>query len=255
MSDKRKCEGCGDSAPLPFDFTMAFQPIVDVAAAKVWGYEALVRGPNGEGAGSVLGQVDPDSRYRFDQACRVKAIDLAARLFPSGEGLKLSINFMPNAVYQPAACLRTSMLAARRHGTAHEDILFEFTEQERIEDVGHVERIVGEYRNRGFLTAIDDFGAGYAGLNLLAKFQPDIVKLDMDLIRDIHSSPARQVIIAGIVWMARSLGVSVLAEGVETEDELVVLRAAGIRLLQGYYFAKPAFESLPPVEFTMAAAA
>jgi EAL domain-containing protein (putative c-di-GMP-specific phosphodiesterase class I) len=226
---------------------MAFQPIVDVAAAKVWGYEALVRGPNGEGAGSVLRQVDPESRYRFDQACRVKAIDLAARLFPRDEALKLSINFMPNAVYEPAACLRTSMLAARRHGIAHENIVFEFTEQERIEDVGHVERIVGEYRNRGFLTAIDDFGAGYAGLNLLAKFQPDIVKLDMELIRNIHSSPARQVIVAGIVWMARSLGVSILAEGVETEDELLVLRAAGIRLLQGYFFAKPAFQALPDV--------
>jgi EAL domain-containing protein (putative c-di-GMP-specific phosphodiesterase class I) len=154
---------------------------------------------------------------------------------------------MPNAVYEPAACLRTSMLAARRHGIPHQNIIFEFTEGERIEDVGHVERIVGEYRDRGFLTAIDDFGAGYAGLNLLARFQPDVVKLDMELIRGIQSSPARQVIVAGIVWMARSLGITVLAEGVETEDEVTVLRAAGIRLLQGYYFAKPAFEALPDV--------
>lgn len=253
MAEQRKCEGCGDESELAFDFSMAFQPIVDVSKGRVWGYEALVRGLNGEGAGTVLSQVEPQSRYRFDQACRVKAIDLAARLFPRGERPKLSINFMPNAVYEPAACLRTSMLAAKRNGIPHEGIVFEFTEQEKIADVSHVERIVGEYRGRGFLTAIDDFGAGYAGLNLLAKFQPDILKIDMDIVRGIQSSPARQVIIAGIVWMARSLGVTLLAEGVEAEEEVLVLRAAGINLLQGYYFARPAFEALPDVHFSVGA--
>ena len=77
--------------------------------------------------------------------------------------------------------------------------------------------------------------------------QPDLLKIDMELLRDIHRSSAKQVIVAGIVTMARALGVTVLAEGVENEDELAVLRAAGISLFQGYYFAKPALMALPPV--------
>lgn len=255
MSDRKSCEGCRDGTELPFEFSMAFQPIVDVRAGRVWGYEALVRGPGGEGAWHVLSQVDADNRYRFDQACRVKAIEVASRLFPRGEDIKLSINFMPNAVYEPAACLRTSVAAVERAGIKRENVLFEFTEAEEVRDVGHVGRIVGEYRRQGFLTAIDDFGAGFAGLNLLAKYQPDLVKVDMELIRGIEGSEARQVIFAAITWMTRTLGIQLIAEGIETEAELQVLRAAGVNLLQGYYFAKPAFEALPPVNFSFAAAA
>lgn len=91
------CTWCRDGVDLPFEFKMAFQPIVDVARGKVWGYEALVRGPNGEGAGSVLGQVSDDLKYQFDQAARVMAIEAAGALFGDRD-LKLSINFMPNAV-------------------------------------------------------------------------------------------------------------------------------------------------------------
>ncbi|WP_298952476.1 EAL domain-containing protein [uncultured Methylobacterium sp.] len=240
------CQGCRDGAPLPFTFTMAFQPILDVDQGRVWGYEALVRGEDGQGAGWVLGQVDEANRYKFDQACRVKAIELAGALFPDAE-TKLSINFMPNAVYEPAACIRATLEAAHRVGFARRQIMFEFTENERITDVGHLQRIIVEYRKQGFLTALDDFGAGYAGLNLLASFQPDLIKLDMDLIRGIAASPARQTIVAAVTAMARELGVTVLAEGVETEAELLVLRAAGIRLFQGYLFARPELARLPAV--------
>ena len=252
---RASCEGCRNGEELDFDFSMAFQPIVDTAAGRVWGYEALVRGSGGEDAPSVLARIGEDNRYRFDQRCRIKAIETAARLMPAGADLKLSINFMPNAVYEPAACLRTSVLAARRAGIPHENIVFEFTEGEEVRELGHVERIVDEYRQQGFLTAIDDFGAGYAGLNLIANFQPDIVKIDMGLVRGIADSPARQVIMAAIVWMARTLDVTVLAEGIETESELRLLQAAGVRLFQGYYFGKPAFEALPAVDLSESAAA
>jgi EAL domain-containing protein (putative c-di-GMP-specific phosphodiesterase class I) len=248
--DRKTCEGCRDGTELDFDFTMAFQPIVDVAAARVWGYEALVRGIRGESAGSVLERVNADNRYRFDQACRVKAIETAARLYPPGEMLKLSINFMPNAVYEPAACLRTSVAAVNRTGMRREDVLFEFTEQEKVRDVSHVANIVEEYRRQGFLTAIDDFGAGYAGLGMLAQYQPDLLKIDMELVRGIEASRPRQVIVAGVVAMARHLDITILAEGVETEAEIRVLRAAGIDLMQGYYFAHPGFKSLPQVDLT-----
>ena len=245
--DRAGCQGCKSGEALPFEFTMAFHPIVDVSNGTVWGHEALVRGINGEGAGQILEQVTEANRYKFDQACRVKAIELAGRLFPQDGTTKLSINFMPNAVYEPAACIRATLDAARRIGFEHRQIMFEFTENERMTDIPHVRRIIEEYRKQGFATAIDDFGAGYAGLNLLAHFQPDFIKIDMELIRGILSSPAKQTIIACVTTMARELGVAVIAEGIETEAELSTLRAAGITLFQGYLFAKPTVASLPPV--------
>jgi EAL domain-containing protein (putative c-di-GMP-specific phosphodiesterase class I) len=225
---------------------MAFQPIVDMNTQQVWGYEALVRGVNGEPALSILSQVTEDIRYRFDQASRVMAIETAGELF-AGRDLRLSINFMPNAVYEPKACIQKSLAAAKRAHFPHRNLMFEFTEDEKMTDPAHVQRIVDAYRKFGFLTALDDFGAGYAGLGLLARLQPDLIKIDMELLRDIHLSRAKQAIIAGIVGMARTLGIQVLAEGVEIEQELVVLRAAGISLFQGYYFAKPALMALPEV--------
>jgi EAL domain-containing protein (putative c-di-GMP-specific phosphodiesterase class I) len=241
-----KCEGCREDIPLPFEFKMAFQPIVDLTNDRVWGYEALVRGPNGESAWSVLSQVTEEIRYRFDQAARVLAIETAGRLY-AGRDLKLSINFMPNAVYEPAACIQKSLAAARRVDFPHRNLMFEFTENERMEDPAHVQKIVETYKKFGFWTALDDFGAGYAGLGLLARLQPDLIKIDMELLRDIHLSRAKQAIIAGIVGIARELEITVLAEGVENADELTVLRAAGISLFQGYHFAKPALMALPDV--------
>lgn len=152
---------------------------------------------------------------------------------------------------QPLASVRRSR--PRRVGFAHDQITFEFTENERMVDVPRVQRIITEYRKQGFLTALDDFGAGHAGLNLLANFQPDLIKLDMELIRGISTSPTRQTIIACVTTMARELGITVLAEGVESEAELTALRAAGIRLFQGYYLAKPALAMLPNVQLAVAA--
>lgn len=244
MTERSGCGQCRSGEPLPFAFTMAFHPIVDIERNEVWGYEALVRGTEGQGAGYILGQVNDDNRYRFDQACRTKAIELAGGLFPAGD-VRLSINFLPNAVYEPAACIRATLEAARRIGFSHRRIMFEFTENERMTDVAHVQRIVADYRQRGFLTALDDFGAGYAGLGLLARFQPDLIKLDMELIRGIADSPARRAIVSGVIGIARTLGVAVIAEGIETEGELSALREAGITLFQGYLFARPAVAALP----------
>ena len=248
------CDGCTTSSRLDFDFSMAFQPIYDAAAGRVWGYEALVRGMAGEGAYDVLGRVLPEQKYRFDQDCRVKAIELAARLFPAGMDLMLSINFMPNAVYEPAACLRATLLAAGRANFPLSSIMFEFTENEEVTDTAHLTNIITEYRKHGFTTAIDDFGAGPAGLGLLVDFQPDLIKIDMKLIRGIDASPARQAVVAGIVAIASNLNISVLAEGIETEAEYLVLQATGVRLFQGYWFAKPAFEQLPAVRIPVATA-
>jgi EAL domain-containing protein (putative c-di-GMP-specific phosphodiesterase class I) len=240
------CAACKSGTELRFAFKMAFQPIVDVTQNRVWGYEALVRGPNGESAQSVLSQLTDDQLYRFDQAARVMAIETAGRLFDD-PAARLSINFMPNAVYEPRACIQKSLEAARRANFPPRNLMFEFTENERMNDPAHVENIVASYKKLGFLTALDDFGAGYAGLNLLARLQPDLIKIDMELLRDIHLVRSKQVIVSGLASMARQLDITVLAEGVESEAELTVLRAAGITLFQGYYFAKPAFMSLPSI--------
>ena len=240
------CKGCRDDIQLPFEFKMAFQPIVDTANGRVWGYEALVRGVNGESAFSILSQVTEDIRYQFDQASRVMAIETAGTLF-QGRDLRLSINFMPNAVYEPRACIQKSLAAAKRAQFPHQNLMFEFTENEKMADPEHVQRIVETYRDFGFITALDDFGAGYAGLGLLARLQPDLIKIDMELLRNIHISRAKQAIVAGIVGIARALDIQVLAEGVETEAEFMVLRAAGITLFQGYYFAKPSLMALPEI--------
>jgi EAL domain-containing protein (putative c-di-GMP-specific phosphodiesterase class I) len=238
----RGCSIC--TQPLGFEFTMAFQPIVDVAAGTVFAHEALVRGPNGEGAADVLARVTPESRYAFDRGCRVKAVELAARL---GMTSKLSINFLPNAVYDPDRCLATTLEAAARCGFPLDRIIFEVTENERVADRAHLRRIFHTYRRHGFGTAIDDFGAGYAGLNLLADYQPDIVKLDMLLIRGIHLDAVRRAIVAAMVRVCRELGIEMIAEGVESVEEARTLASMGIALMQGYLFARPAFEALPAV--------
>jgi EAL domain-containing protein (putative c-di-GMP-specific phosphodiesterase class I) len=239
---RTRCDGCRDGTPLPFDFTMAFQPIFDISAGRVWGYEALVRGTAGEGAGFVLGQVGPELVYGFDQACRVRAVELAGRLFPPDPDVKLSINFMPNAVYEPNACIRATLAAAARVGFDPNRLMFEFTENEKMQDVAHLRRIIAAYRAQGFTTAIDDFGAGYAGLSLLTELKPDLLKIDMTLIRGIDLSATKRAILGAVVTLARDLGVVLLAEGIETAEELAVVRSFGIDLCQGFLLGRPAFD-------------
>ncbi len=222
---------------------MAFQPIIDVVERKVLAQEALVRGASGEGAGFVLSQISDDGRYAFDQLCRTTAIELAAGLGLAGDGALLSINFLPNAVYEPRACIRQTLLAAGRAKFPLQNILFEFTETERV-DTAHLLGILNAYRAIGFKTAIDDFGSGYSGLRLLAQFQPDFVKIDMDLVRGVDTDRARRAIVANVLRMMHDLEIEVICEGVETADEYRCLRDLGVRLMQGYLFAKPAFAAL-----------
>ncbi|CAA7627683.1 EAL domain [Candidatus Terasakiella magnetica] len=235
-----KCGGgCADSSE--FSFIMAFQPVVDIVSGRIYAYEALVRGANGESASSVLAQVTEANRYAFDQACRVKAIETAARL---GLDRRLNINFMPNAVYHPEACLRLTLTTARQNGFPLDLITFEFTEDERIIDRNHLKGIVETYRQHGFMTALDDFGSGYAGLSLLADFQPDTIKIDRCLVDGIDIDKPRQAIVCGLLKTAEMLGLSVVAEGVERREEVATLHAMGIHLFQGFLFARPALGRL-----------
>lgn len=241
-----KCQGC-KSEGHDFDIAMAFQPIVDVQTGHPFAYEALVRGGNGEAAGEVLAKVTPENRYAFDQKCRVAAIEGAVAAGILDTDARISINFLPNAVYSPAACIQLTLKTARATGLPTERLIFEFTENEEMADTDHVRNIVDTYRQMGFGTAIDDFGAGHAGLGLLAKFQTDFIKLDMDLIRGIEASMPRRMIVEGVIRIARSLDITVIAEGVETLAEYATLRAMGVRYIQGYLLARPGFKFLPHV--------
>jgi EAL domain-containing protein (putative c-di-GMP-specific phosphodiesterase class I) len=239
------CVGCSSDA-LPFEITFAFQPIVDLRNGRIESYEALVRGTQGQSAASILAGVDEATQYRFDQTCRITAIALAARL---GMKTNLNLNFLPNAVYRPELCIKTTLAAARAVDFPVDRIVFEVVESENVDDPNHLRNILSEYKRLGFTTAIDDFGAGYAGLGFLADFQPDIIKLDMHLVRDVDHDAPRQAIVRAIIGLCRELKIRTVAEGVETFAEYVWLAEAGADLFQGYLFAKPGFETLPAVDF------
>ncbi|MCC5015084.1 MULTISPECIES: EAL domain-containing protein [unclassified Legionella] len=229
---------------LKFDFTFAFQPIVDVNKEEIFAYEALVRGLKGEGAEEILSKVNDTNRYRFDQECRIRSIFLAQKL-----GMKecISINFLPNAIYSPELCIRTTIAAAEKANFPLGKIIFEVTESEQIHDPKKLLTIFQYYQNRGFATAIDDFGAGYAGLGLLSDFQPNFIKIDIKLVRNINSNPVKQAMVKGIILTVKLLNIKIIAEGIETAAEARWFKENGISLMQGYYFASPGFECLPKV--------
>ncbi len=242
---KLSCGECLEGNILPFSFSMAFQPIVNCNSKSIYSLEALVRGTNGESAYEILSKVNDSNRYQFDQSCRVKAIELASKL---GIDSYLNINFLPNAVYKPENCIAATLEASEKFNFPVNKLIFEITEGEKITDQEHVLSIFIEYKKRGMKTAIDDFGAGYSGLNLLAKFQPDYVKLDMELIRDIHKDRVRKAIVKSILSCCDEIGIKVKAEGVETIEEYECLKDMGIYLFQGYYFAKPKYEGFDKVD-------
>lgn len=247
MKEKFKFVGCNDCRNLDIlgiKFTMAFQPIVNFHEKTIFGYEALVRGPNKEGADYILSQVTDSNRYKFDQAIRVRALDLAKKL--NLEGM-LSINFLPNAVYRPETCIRATLEAAAELNFPTNRIMFEVTEGEKVKDHDHLKKIFIEYKKQNFITAIDDFGAGYAGLNLLADWQPDVIKLDMSLTRNIDNDRVRRSLVFGIIAVCKELSIQIIAEGIETKEERDTLYSQGVYLFQGYYFARPGFECLPEI--------
>lgn len=243
----RPCDSCDCDVSLEFAIAMAFQPIVDIQTETIFAHEALVRGEKGQGAWEILSRVTDKNRYSFDQTCRTTAIRIASEL---GCKQRLSINFLPNAVYEPEACLQFTLRAAKKYHFPREKIIFEVTEHERVDSEKIVD-IFRTYQTKGFLTAIDDFGEGFAGLNLLAQFQPDIIKLDMQLIRNIHNNKAKQAILKGILLTAELLEITVLGEGIEAREEFDYLKAQGLRYMQGYFLARPQFMQLARKEDVM----
>ncbi len=134
-----------------FDFSFAFQPIVNAQTKDTVFFEALVRGPKGEPAGEIFARLDEANRYRFDQACRVKAIYLASRLKLHN---RLSINLFPNAIYQAGFSIKTTLEASEEYGFPTDRIIFEVTEDERITHPNRVIKAIKTYNELGFQIAI-----------------------------------------------------------------------------------------------------
>jgi EAL domain-containing protein (putative c-di-GMP-specific phosphodiesterase class I) len=227
-------------------YTFAFQPIVDVHLREVHSYEALIRGTANQSAYVVLQQVPVEQLHFFDERVRVEAILMAAHL---GIDCLLNVNFLPQALCHSTTSIVSTLEAADRARLSLERIVIEITEGEIIEDQPRFADLINEFRGLGLKVAIDDFGAGYAGLNLLADFQPDYIKLDMKLIRGIGSHGPRQAIVRAVTQACLDLGIDVIAEGVENVDEYGWLAGEGLRLFQGYLFAKPALETFPPFHY------
>ncbi|WP_230482624.1 EAL domain-containing protein [Sphingomonas sp. Leaf21] len=244
---RKICTGCRDGIDFEIPFAMAFQPIVDTTTGLPFAYEALIRGTAGEGAYSVLSQVTEANRYSFDQACRVKAIETAMAAGIMAGDARLSINFLPNAVYSPLACIQLTMRTAQSVGLPIDRLIFEFTENEQMGSPEHVASIIDTYKQIGFAVAIDDFGSGHSGLDRFVRFAPDEIKLDMALVRDIDTDPRRRAIVRSIAAMCRELDTLVIAEGIETEAEAAALIELGVRYHQGYWYARPALEALPSI--------
>ena len=234
------------------NYSFAFQPILNIDLGKVVSYEALIRGTQGESASSVLALVPPNHLQRVDDMARCRAIVLAAQL---GLRCNLNLNVLPRSLENGGAFLQETFATATAQGISLDRLVLEVTEEELVKDYAALLRTLNECRALGIRLAIDDFGAGYAGLNMLAEFQPDLVKLDMALIRRIEGHGPRQAIVRAVNQACLELGIEVLAEGVETEAEFSWCRRLGIALFQGYLFGKPGFEKLPALTARTAAAA
>lgn len=244
---RKICSGCRDGTDIEIPFAMAFQPIVDTNTGRPFAYEALIRGVDGAGAASVLTQVTDANRYAFDQACRVKAIESAMSAGIMSGDAKLSINFLPNAVYSPLAGIQLTLRTAGTAGLPVDRLIFEFTENEAMGSPDHVASIIDTYKQIGFSVAIDDFGARHSGLDMFARFVPDEIKLDMELVRGIDSNARCGAIVRAVVGMCHELDTLLIAEGIETAAEAATLRELGVRYHQGYWYARPAIERLPAV--------
>ncbi len=221
-----------------------FHPIIHAHTGEVFAHEALIRARHPQtgdiiGAGPVIdASVKLGLQHVLDQQARKAAIRNAAALrLPHS---KLFINFMPNTIYDPEICLRTTMETAQECGLEMSSIVFEVVETENIPDMKRLLKILDYYRARGVGTAVDDMGAGFSSLEYLTTLRPDFVKLDRDLVvRAEHNSSARQTMDL-IVAQSKQLGIQVIAEGIETEGQLRLCQDAGADFLQGFLFARPA---------------
>jgi len=226
-----------------------FQPILDLQRRRVIGYEALSRGPRGPyHRPELLFRVayETEQIRSLDRLCRARAARGLPRL--AADQL-LFLNVEPMSVFDPA--LASEGPLARRHA----QVVFEITEREAIADFATFRQSCQLLRSSGFKLAVDDVGAAYAGLRLITEVAPDFIKIDMALTRDAHHSQVKRQLIRAVASFCAESQLPLIAEGVETPEELGTVAALGVHLVQGHLFGQPAarpgaehltFPELPP---------
>ncbi|HYD98621.1 MAG TPA: EAL domain-containing protein [Alphaproteobacteria bacterium] len=225
-----------------------FQPIVcAVDPRRVFAHEALLRATDLDGSTVSAGRLFAAAREagltaQLDRAARHCALRSARRV---GLDTALFINFVPSAVADPRSSLEGTVRLALEAGFDPHRIVFEVVESEDYGDLPGLQGVLMEYRRAGFRIALDDLGAGYASLNRLTQLRPDIVKLDMALVRGIDADSYKAELAHRLVELAHSLGCEIVAEGVETAGEMAVVRALDVEYVQGFYIARPMPAPLP----------
>lgn len=231
-------------------FTSHFQPIVSIQdTSQIYGYESLLRGLDEQGNLVMPGAIfelatEAGLLPQLDRAARLSAIAQASQHQLTG---RVFINFTPTALYDPVSCLRSTVEAINQANIRHEQVVFEVVESDNPQDLEHLKTVLKYYREAGFAVALDDMGSGYSGLNLLHQLRPDFIKLDMELIRDVHLDLYKASITEKLLEIAQKLNIQTVAEGIECIEELNWLQERGANFAQGYLIAKPGAE---PVKTT-----
>jgi len=220
-----------------------FQPIFQNDCKSPWGYECLMRGLADDGSCVMPKQLlewaaQERLIFMLDRICRETHIRNAAAMLPND--VAILINFLPTAIYEPSFCLKTTIAAAKSVGIEPNRVMFEVVETEKVQDSDHLASILNEYRKAGFRVALDDVGSGFAGLMLLADLNPDLIKIDRELVQGASKSEMHRIIVRALVQIARDSGCQILAEGVETEAELALMKSFGVDLFQGFLLGRPA---------------
>jgi EAL domain-containing protein (putative c-di-GMP-specific phosphodiesterase class I) len=223
--------------------TSHFHPIVHVGdTSRIFAHEALLRGngPDGE-------PLEPLSILQLAREAGLMAeLDLAACRSAIREAALLDanvtvfINFSPGMMEDAEGCLRATVAAIDAAGLEHDRFVFEVIEADRIEDAAHLKRVLDSYRRDGFRVALDDLGAGWSTLTLVHRLRPDFIKLDRELIRQVHRDPVKDLIASKLLEIGRGLGIRTIVEGVEHRAELQWARARGADFVQGFLIARPA---------------
>lgn len=213
---------------------LAYQPIVDASSRQLFGYEALLRSsePALPHPGAVLDAAERlDRLEEVGRAVRSKAPEPMASVPPSAQ---LFVNLHSRDLNDETLTLPSSPLAS-----IAARVVLEITERASLDDVPDVKGTVAKLREMGFRIAVDDLGAGYAGLTSFAQLEPEFVKLDMSLVRDVHKNPIKQKLVRSMTMLCKDMGISVVAEGIEVAEERDCIIDLGCDLLQGYLLAKP----------------
>ncbi len=231
----------GQRADLESTFTyalgtmwMAFQPIVSAGNRGVYGYEALMRTKD-KALATPHALLDAAEKLGRTVELGRRVRDLSARAFERApRNAVLFVNLHPRDLLDPELYESTSPL-----GCVANRVVLEITERTDLDGIRDIGARLAVLRYMGFRIAIDDLGAGYAGLSSFAALEPEIVKLDMSLVRNVNRSPIRRHLIESMTSMCKKMGIKVVAEGIETEEERLAVCRAGCDLLQGYLFGKP----------------